>query len=363
MSTLLALLPLMLPLPALTLPGDPAKLARDYAAAVEAVNRAQADKPTAKSEEELAKKLPAAAAKLVGELATAPDTPAAREALASAALAALELDRIEDFELLRQRLAELDPAAARPVGIALSRQRFLALGRDGVEPAGLKALADAFELVLDAYQEVFGLSNFSKLQGKKLRLVAHLVPKIERPPHFAPQFPYHSEIDFPVVDAQALRSPTADGKFLFYGLCHELGHVLAMWGDRSNEEDRHAWAHYTGVTIVEHLTKTKGADPALKELKDARWRSLEAERKELAQKKVSPGPQDADTVLARFVALHDAVGPLAIGEALDALDRAGKHQRVNRVRYYAMRDFEAALLATKAGKAKKKAVEAAFAGS
>src|SRR5436190_1452003 len=38
---------------------DPERLARDYAAAVEAVNRAHADKPVAKDEQELAKKLPA----------------------------------------------------------------------------------------------------------------------------------------------------------------------------------------------------------------------------------------------------------------------------------------------------------------
>ncbi|HEX6813040.1 MAG TPA: hypothetical protein VF384_15555 [Planctomycetota bacterium] len=337
------------------------RLAREYAEAVEAVNEAHARKPVVADERELAAKLPASAAKLVAELAKAegPDT----AALATAAKAALDLDRVEDFEPLRARLATLSPDAAKQLGIALSRPRFLAIGTDGVEQEGLTAIADVFDLVLDAYDEVFGLTNFSKLPGKKLRLRVHLVDKITKPPHFAPQFPWHSEVEFPVIDAKAFRSPTQAGQFLFYGLCHELGHVIAMWGDTKNEEDRHAWAHYTGVVIVEHLAKTKRDAAPLKHVSDVRWRSVEFERTQLAAKKVEPGGKDTEAVMARLLALHDAVGPKSIGEALNALDAEGKHQRVNKVRYYAMRDFKAALAATKAGRAKKKQIDAAFAGS
>lgn len=349
-------------LAAVTAAADPQRLAREYAAAVEAVNRAHADKPVAKDEDELAQKLPARAAKLVAELVAAEDSEAARDALGLAARAALELDRTEDFELLRERLATLAPAAAAELGYALSRPRFLVIGTGGVEPEALTRIADVFDLVLDAYAEVFALSNFSKVPGKKLRLRLELVPAITRPPHFAPQFPWHSEIQFPVIDKQEFRSPTKDGKFLFYGLCHELGHVIAMWGDLKNEEDRHAWAHYTGVAIVEHVAKSKADDPAVRDLKDVRWRSLEFERKRLAAQKVVPGGKDADTVFARLLALHDAVGPRAVGEALNALDADGKHLLVNRVRYYSMRDFAAALLASKEGRAHRKDVEAAFAG-
>jgi hypothetical protein len=338
---------------------DPGRIARDYAHAVEALNRAHAAKPVAIDERDLAKQLPAKAQKLPAELTKLPDAPAVRDALASAARAALELDRVEDFELLQGRLAALAPSLAEEVGIVESRQRFVAIGTHGVQREGLVAIADVLDLVLDAYRDVFGLESFSKIPGKKLRLRVQLVPRITRPPHFAPQFPFHSEIDFPVVDARAFRSPTKEGQFLFYGLCHELGHVLAMWGDRQNEEDRHAWAHYTGVVLVEHLAAKKLAP--LQDVRDVRWRSLEFERKQLAAKRVVPGPKDADTVFARLLALHDAVGPRTIGEALAALDAAGKHQRINRVRYYAMRDFHAALLATAAGRAAKHAVDAAFA--
>lgn len=343
-------------------PQDAARLAREYAEAVRAVNEAHAAKPVAKDEGELAAKLPASAAKVVAELVRAPDSPGAREALAAAARAALDLDRVADFTTLRERLAALDEARAREVGIVVSRSRFLAIGTNGVETRGLAALADAFDLVLDAYRDVFGLTNFSKVPGKKLRLRAHLEPKITRPPHFAPEHPFHSEVDFPVIEAAAFTSPTKEGQFLLYGLCHELGHVLAMWGDPKNEEDRHAWAHYTGVVVVEHLAETRQDAPTMQACRDVRWRSLAFEKKRLAAAKTPPGGKDADAVLARFVALHESVGPKAIGEALDALDGKEEHLLVNRVRYYSMRAFEKALLATKAGRAHKKAIEAAFAG-
>lgn len=340
---------------------DPGQLARDYALAVAAVNKAHADRPVAKDEGELGKQLPASAAKLVAELVRCGDAPEVRDALATAAAAALDLDRLDDFAALRDRLVQLDGTFANDIGIALSRLRFLAIATGGVEPECLSRIADVFDLVLDAYADVFGLRNFSKVPGKKLRLRIHLEAKITRPPHFAPQFPFHSEIDFPVIDGKAFASPTKDGQFLFYGLCHELGHVIAMWGDRQNEEDRHAWAHYTGVVIVEHLAKAKKDSPALDGLRDSRWRTLDFERKRLEAAKTKPGGKDVDGVLARLLALHDAVGPAAIGEALDALDTSKKHELVNRVRYYRMADFQKALLATKAGKAKKKAIDAAFA--
>jgi hypothetical protein len=50
------------------------------------------------------------------------------------------------------------------------------------------------------------------------------VEQITQPPQFAPQFPYHSEIDPPVIHPDRFRSPTEKGQMMFYGLCHELGH-------------------------------------------------------------------------------------------------------------------------------------------
>lgn len=341
---------------------DPAKLAAEYARAVAEVNDAHVARPVAKSEEELAKKLPDGAVRALAELVKAKETPELAAALSKAGEAALDLDRVDDFERVRARLAQVAPDDARKLGIALSRPRFVARGTDGVEKEGLEALANVFDLVLDEYDVVFGLTSFSKVPGKKLRLRARLVEKITAPPHFAPQFPWHSEIDFPVVDARALASPTPEGQMLFYGLCHELGHVLAMWGDRDHEEDHHAWAHYCGVTIAEELTRARKDDPALAALKDARWRSLHVERALLTEKKQAPGLADERSVMALLVALHDLVGPRAIGAALVAMEKAEKLTRVNRVRHYRMKDFEDALKATDAGKAKTKEIAALFAG-
>lgn len=343
-------------LPALH-PGDAAALARSYSEAVRAVNEAHAAKPDAKDEGELARKLPASAQKALAELVKAKDAPELADALVMAGEAALDLDRIADFERVRARLADVAPERAKELGIALSRPRFLARGIDGVEQEGLEALADAFDAVLDGYRDVFGITSFSKVPGKKLRLRAHLVDAITRPPHFAPQFPWHSEIDFPVIEAKAFTSPTPKGQFQLYGLCHELGHVIAMWGDTRNEEDHHAWAHYTGVVLVEELARTKHA--GLEGLRDVRWRSLEKEREALAE---PPEEKDKERhrVMKLLVEVHDLVGPKSIGAALNALDADGKHLRVNRVRYYSFANFEKALLATAEGKKKAKELRAAF---
>ena len=106
---------------------------------------------------------------------------------------------------------------------------------------------------------LLGVVVFGTLAGSMLPLALH-------------------KLGFDPASASALKSPTADGKFLFYGLCHELGHVIAMWGDRANEEDRHSWAHYTGVLLVEHLSARAGSSSFLEELRDARWHSREVYR-------------------------------------------------------------------------------------
>src|SRR6185503_16022492 len=176
---------------------------------------------------------------------------------------------------------------ARRLGIALSRPRFLIRGLGGLSAGYLERFADVLDAILDAYGEVYGFEEWSKVPGKKLRVRLHLEEKAAGAPHFAPQFEFHSEIDYPVEDGAAFRSPTAGGKFLFYGLCHELGHLIAMWGDAKREEDHHAWAHYTGVAIVEHLARGAKDRPALSGLADVRWRSLEIERKRLEGRRAS----------------------------------------------------------------------------
>jgi len=213
--------------------------------------------------------------------------------------------------------------------------------------------------VLGAYDDVFGFDEYSKVPGKKLRVRVHLVDAITKPPHFAPQYAYHSEVDFPVIDTERLDSPTDKGQFLFYGLCHELGHVIAMWGDRSSQADHHAWAHYTGVTIVEHLAESRKQPKWLSHCRDKQWRSLSKERKRLAD--TAPSTQDNDGVLKLLIELHDSVGPEAIGSAINTLDEQNKRLRINHVRYYEFPALEEALLSELKGKQAKRKLKALFA--
>jgi hypothetical protein len=206
----------------------------------------------------------------------------------------------------------------------------------------LESFAEIFEAVMKSYDTVFGFREYSKVPGKKLRVRVHLEEKITRPPHFAPQFPYHSEIDIPVIDPKTFSSPTPAGQHQFFGLCHELGHVVAMWGNSRREEDHHAWADYTGGVIVEHLSK---ADPPfMKHIRDAKRTSLETFRTRL--KDTKPSREDHDGVLRLFIELHDQIGPKAIGAAINAVDQEDRRLRVNRVRYYTFSELRDGLQKT-----------------
>lgn len=336
---------------------QPAKLAARVVDAAEKLNEWHAKNPGRRREQVLAAKLPETVPTAVARLVRAEDSAATREALVAAGQAALDIDWMPGFEPIAARLRELDPERAKTLGLAVSRERFLVRGIGGVEPEMLENFADVLDGVLDQYDRTFGFVEWSKVPGKKLRVRVHLEDRITRPPHFAPQFRFHSEIDFPVVDPTRFTSPTDDGKFLFYGLCHELGHVIAMWGDGKTEEDHHAWAHYTGVVIVEALANAKRKPKWLDDLRDVRWRSVEKEKDRLDAAGQKPSTRSRDGVLALIFALHDAVGPAAIGAAINQLDEKGRSLRINDVRYYTFAELREGLLAVAKGKKQKKAVK------
>ena len=320
-------------------PQDAAEaLASQWTEAVRRVNEEHAGKPGKTREPELARRLPKSAVATLDKLIALPDATAA--SLVEAGEACLDLDLVREFEKVRARLEKLSGEQASRLGTALSRDRYILRGI-GLDRAYLDRFAEVLDAVLAAYDELFAFEEWSKVPGKKLRVRIHLEEEITRPPHFAPQFPFHSEIDFPVIDPKELKSPTSKGHFLFYGLCHELGHVIAMWGDRGREEDHHAWAHYTGVAIVEHASK--GARK-LDGLADIKWKSLEKERQALKDK--APSVADRDGVMSLFIALHDRVGPKAIGTAINLLDREDRRKRINKVRYYGFAELKEALLKT-----------------
>ncbi len=346
----LCLLPLSAP------PGmDPKALADEYVKAVRELNEGHVRKPAAANEGELAARMPKQALEAFEALFTikAADV---RDHIARCGEAALDLDRVDDFERARDGVGK---QVAEKLGIVISRPRFLMRGLDGVQPAGLKAVADALDEVLDAYDRTFAFKEWSKVPGKKLRIRVHLVPEIERPPHFAPELPWHSEIDFPVLDPAAFQSPSSNGKMFLFGLCHELGHAIAMWGNAGDQEDHHAWADFTGYVVLDQLGTRKN-EPALHDLRDGQWYSLEKTRKRLGDGGAKAGRESYDDVLELLVELHDLVGPRAIGEAINALDAEDKRLRINHVRYYSLEAFGKVLQATSAGKKKARELRKLF---
>ena len=338
-------------------PGLQAQIDRDAARFVQAVTRVNDDhvrNPGRTSEEALAKTLPADARSALQRVLQARPSPQLGAALVKCAEACLDLAMIAEFDAARQRLAEVAPDQVRKLGRAVVRPRHIVRGIGDFKEGYLERFADLCDAILAGYDEVFGFAEFSKVPGKKLRFRVHPEPAITRPPHFAPEFPWHSQIDFPVADGAAFRSPTSQGHFLFYGLCHELGHVIAMWGDLAKMEDHHAWAHYTGVAVVAHLVEKHAGQPLLDGIQDVRWRSLDAERKAPGNQ-TSPSLQNTAGVMALLLALHDSIGPRALGDALNQLDRQNKARRINKVRYYTFADLRQALAATVTDPGKKKA--------
>jgi len=325
---------------------SPGKDAAMYAEAVVKVNEAHARKPEAATEEELARRLPTAAVKAMHSVLAAPDeAPGLVPALVTLGSAALDVAQADTCEAVRARLEKLDVIEAQRLGQVIVRPRFLVRAVGDFAPGYAEKFAGLVEAVLSAYDEVFGFAEYSKVPGKKLRFRVHRVSEIRQPPHFAPEFPWHSEVDFPVVEGDAFHSPTPTGQFLLYGLCHELGHVVAMWGDQKTMEDHHAWAHYTGVVVVEQLQKAVPGTVFLDSARDVRWRSLTVERN-LPDNRRAPGGDSQAGVMAMMIALHDAIGPKAIGTAMNWLDAEGKSPRVNRVRYYSFDGLKRAIEAT-----------------
>ena len=327
----------------LLLPVDaaPNRDAERYVEAIAKINAAHVKNPRQTKEAELAKKIPRTVVVGLARLLKEKPSPDTAAALLQCGEAALDLAEMDHFRRVRSRLLETAPASAAELGDAVARDRFLVRGLGEFEKGYLEDFARITDAILDAYQEVFGFREWSKVPGKKIRLRVRLVEKITRPPHFAPQFPYHSEIDMPVINPTGLRSPTPQGQMMFYGLCHELGHLIAMWGDRRHMEDHHAWAHYTGVAIVEHMAKNEKYREVLANLRDVRWRSLSLERKKAKDRE--PSTKNREGVMSLLLRLHDTVGAEAIGAALNLMDEENKGHRINHVRYYGFDDFERAL--------------------
>ncbi len=84
--------------------------------------------------------------------------------------AALDLDLRDVFARVRERLAALDGPAADALGVAVSRERFVARGIGGLSTAYMEHFADVLDAILDQYRDTFGFAEWSKVPGKKLRV-------------------------------------------------------------------------------------------------------------------------------------------------------------------------------------------------
>lgn len=341
-TLVLALLALAAPLPAAARVTEAEKAASLWARAIRKVNDDHAKKPGDAKEDDLAARVPKEAREALERLLAMEQSDTDYcDNLVHAANAALDLDLEEEFARLQARLQKAAPARLDEPGTALSRPRFLLRGFGGLDDAYLAMFAEVFDGVLDAYDATFGFREWSKVPGKKIRVRLHLEERITSPPRFDPGFPFHSQIDFPVVDSAVFQSPTERGQFLLYGLCHELGHLVAMWGDRNDEEDLHTWAHYTGCVVVDALSRADPPPSWMKSLGDGRWRSLETLRTEVGEAK--PALLDREGVLALWLALHDTAGPRNLGAAVNLMDAEKTGPRVNGVRYYGVKDLRMAL--------------------
>lgn len=136
---------------------------------------------------------------------------------------------------------------------------------------------------------------------------------------------------------------------IVYGFCHELGHMVAMWGEyRGVEDDQHAWAHYTGCLVVEEVYERLGDEPW------PGWTAFQRRasgktRLEKQVRDVTPGNGSYEEILALFYAISETHGTEVYGEAWKWLERKRRFRRRNGVCYLWLRDLRDALAATLPG--------------
>ena len=286
--------------------------------------------------------------------------PASRaRGLSELALLAAELAWVERVESLRAKVVELDPKLAGRLGHFAESEHFVARVV-GADAKYAKAAIDLAEAARKGYAERFGLDGISKVPGKRVRLLLwidadHAKPRL----WFHPSPPWHSELRFVAPEERFLTRK--GGLRIVYGFAHEMGHMLAMWGRHPDvEDDRHAWAHYTGCLIVEDIYDELGVEPW------PTWTSYQrkASGKERLLKQLEgkpPGRDDYDGILRLFHTLGEELGTESYGRAWKWLAKKKRFRRVQRVPYLWLDDLRDAMLAVHSGdKAKQKCIAEIF---
>lgn len=270
------------------------------------------------------------------------DGATAARALSELALLHAELAWAEKIRPITEAVEKLDPSVARRLGHFEESEHFFArvVGADAKWAAASLRLAEAAHA---GYRELFGLDSISKVPGQKVRILIHVDPSHKRPRlYFHPSPPYYSELRYEIPDAKYL---TLEGRNrIVYGFCHEMGHMLAMWGVYGGvEDDKHAWAHYTGCLVVEEVYDRLGNEPWPTWTAFQRRASGRARLDNDTQGK-SPKLDSYEGILKLFTAVGDEFGTETYGRAWTWLESKKRFRRISNVRYLWLKDLREALL-------------------
>ena len=293
-------------------------------------------------EAELLERVPSKFLKLEARFAKIKDPTKRARALAELALLYADLAHVDGIGPIVDSLQELDSDLAARLGHFEASENFLVrvVGADRKWAGAALRLAEAAR---DGYLERFGFTAISKVPGKKIRILIHVDPMHSKSRlYFHPSPPYHGEMRYEVADENSL---TRAGKQrLVYGFCHELGHMVAMWGQFNRvEDDKHAWAHYTGCLVVEDVYEKLGNEPWPTWTAFQRRASGEARLLKQIEGKTA-GTGSYESILKLFHEIGTEFGTKAYGKAWEWLAAKKRFRRIHHVPYLWLRDLQEALL-------------------
>jgi len=246
-------------------------------------------------------------------------------------------------------LAKKAPDAVGDLGKAIATTHVL-VRYAGVPDEYAKAVAALYEACDASLRKRFGFGcGVSPMEAKRLHV--HLFAGEGRNLSL---WTSPGSTKFPLIVntmptwERGLSPPGKGGPHIVYGLCHELGHVLAGW-----EDDRHQWAHYLGSMLLEDVAAALGEKtwPQPYDYK------AEGMARFLAQIKDAAPDRSTDAGVARI--LYDAgqaFGPAIWGKAVAWVKTNRQGKPFQATRLYTFDDLRDALLASACDPAKVKAL-------
>ena len=120
--------------------------------------------------------------------------------------------------------------------------------------------------------------------------------------------------------------------------------MVAMWGKyRVVEDDKHAWAHYTGCLVVEKVYDRLGNEPWPTWTSFQRRASgIERLRKQIDGK--TSGVDSYESILKLFHSIGEEFGTDVYGKCWVWLAKKKRFRRLNNVPYLWLKDLRDALL-------------------